>query len=615
MSDQNRANSLLLAISLLAVAASTPSRAADPQPYDVTITGTGGGDIEETIDSSSLLQSLQETAPVSPFGLIERARGDVERIETALNSFGYYAPRVTITIDDHPLSDAALTSILDKTPADQRANVRVTIDRGPLYKLKTVTLDGKVPDDLTSALKLLPGDAAVASEIQAAQARLLVALQEHGYAFAAVNMPPALVNDETRTMDVAFKVEAGPQVAIGQIRLQGLKDVNESFVQGALTIHSGDRYNPGNIEAARQKLAGLGVFSAVSVRAADHANKDRTVDLVFDLQERPQHSVALSGSYSTDLGFSGSVTWSHHNLLGDAEQLNLSAAATDLGGSATTGIGYNFSAQFIKPRFMGDDQSLELDIAAIKQSLDAFDQTAETVGGFLRKKVSPNWSGSLGLTGTYDDVKQEGDTRIYQLVALPFAATYDSTGLKDPLPDPTKGMRASLSITPTFALGAVDVPFIIFQGSASTYFDLSGDGRSVLALRALAGSIKGASNFDLPPDQRLYAGGSGTVRGFAYQSIGPHFPDDKPTGATSVDAATIEFRQRIGADWGAATFVDAGQASTKSLPFEGEIEVGAGAGVRYYTSFGAIRADIAVPVTHVPGGDPFEIYIGLGQAF
>jgi len=62
-------------------------------------------------------------------------------------------------------------------------------------------------------------------------------------------------------------------------------------------------------------------------------------------------------------------------------------------------------------------------------------------------------------------------------------------------------------------------------------------------------------------------------------------------------------------------FVDAGQASADNLPFNGSVQVGAGLGARYYTSIGAIRADIAVPVTHVPNGDRFEIYISIGQAF
>jgi translocation and assembly module TamA len=182
------------------------------------------------------------------------------------------------------------------------------------------------------------------------------------------------------------------------------------------------------------------------------------------------------------------------------------------------------------------------------------------------------------------------------------------------LRDPTSGLRASAAITPTQSFGAGSLTFFVLQASASTYFDISGDGRSVLALRGLAGSILGGSNLSVPPDQRLYAGGSATVRGFAYQSIGPQFADGNPVGAKSVDAASIEFRQRIGEDWGGAVFVDAGQAST-GAPFTGDVRVGAGIGARYYTPIGAVRLDFAVPLNPVPKGDKFEIYIGLGQAF
>jgi translocation and assembly module TamA len=38
-------------------------------------------------------------------------------------------------------------------------------------------------------------------------------------------------------------------------------------------------------------------------------------------------------------------------------------------------------------------------------------------------------------------------------------------------------------------------------------------------------------------------------------------------------------------------------------------------GARYYTSIGPIRLDVAVPLNKLPGGDSFELYIGIGQAF
>jgi translocation and assembly module TamA len=137
----------------------------------------------------------------------------------------------------------------------------------------------------------------------------------------------------------------------------------------------------------------------------------------------------------------------------------------------------------------------------------------------------------------------------------------------------------------------------------------------VLALRALIGSVQGASTFDLPPDQRFYAGGSGTIRGYKFQSVGPQFPDHNPIGGTSIDAGTIEFRQRVWGNFGAAAFVDAGQVGSTSAPFQGTVRVGAGGGVRYYTPIGPIRLDVGFPLNKMPGGDTFELYIGLGEAF
>ena len=132
----------------------------------------------------------------------------------------------------------------------------------------------------------------------------------------------------------------------------------------------------------------------------------------------------------------------------------------------------------------------------------------------------------------------------------------------------------------------------------------------MLALRGLVGKAFGANQFSLPPDQRFYAGGSGTVRGFRYQSVGPQFPDGKPTGGTAVSAGSVEFRQRILGSYGVVAFVDAGQVTANGAPFTGDWRVGAGVGARYYTSIGPIRLDVAVPLNRQPNGDSFELYIG-----
>jgi len=588
---------------------------SDPQPYSISLPDTGDGQVDSGLRAISLLVGLRSKTPAPPFALIDRARGDSGRFETVLQSFGYYKARISIAIAGHDIEDKTLPDLLEKVPQGQSVEVKVAIERGPRYTLRKVEIDGTIPADARKALNLKSGDAAIAANVLAGQASLVAALQEEGYAFATVDTPSAYADDAANAIDVTFKVDTGPQVVIGPISFTGLKDVNESFARQYLTIHSGQRYRPSAIEAARLKLFGLGVFAGVTVRAERDQTKNGVVPLVFDVQERPHHSVALSGAYSTDLGGSLSAAWSHRNLLGNAEQLNLSAAAIGLGGTDTAGLGYNLTAQFIKPRFLGQDQEFEAGLGAVKQHIDAYSQTAENFSLLLRRKFSTLWTGTGGVSVTHDFASQEGVDRTYELVSLPFTGAYDGTGLNDPLADPVRGGRASVTVTPTLALGHKSLTFAVLQASGSLYFDLSGDGRSVLATRALIASVQGGATFDLPPDQRLYAGGSGTVRGFRYQSIGPHFADENPTGATSIDAVSIELRQRVWGDYGFAAFVDAGQASTDGIPFNGSLAVGAGVGARYYTSIGAVRIDVAVPVTKVTKGDAFEIYVGIGQAF
>ncbi len=153
------------------------------------------------------------------------------------------------------------------------------------------------------------------------------------------------------------------------------------------------------------------------------------------------------------------------------------------------------------------------------------------------------------------------------------------------------------------------------QLAGSTYLDLLSNGRSVLALRGLIGQASGVGVFGLPPDQRFYAGGSATVRGYRFQTLGPQFPDRKPTGGTAISAGTVEFRQRILSSYGIVTFLDVGQVSSNGAPFTSAWHAGAGIGARYYTPIGPIRLDVAVPLNKLPGGDSFELYIGIGQAF
>jgi translocation and assembly module TamA len=621
--------------------------AANPQPYTVDWVSSGNDAVDSTMKASSQLQTLRQSAPVDPFGLIARARGDVGRLQTVLQSFGYYDGSVTITINGKGLDSIGLDNALSALPKGSTAHLKIDARLGPLFHVGRVTVKGQLPPGMRGKLPLSSGAPAVASEVLAAGATLQAALADSGYAFAKVATPIAYEKPARHILDVTFPVTTGPRVRIGAIRVEGLKHVHESLVRRRLLVRTGEEYDAGSIESARQDLLNMGVFSSVSVKLGKAV--EQRVPLTFIVEEAERYTIGLSAAYSSDLGGSGGINWSDRDVFGGGQQLAFSATAIDLGGTASTGIGYDAKLDYTIPDFRRRDQTLGFSVEALRQELQAYAENGQLTGAVLSRRLSSLWSATAGVSYEHEVIGQPGATcppppgtepvstggitvcpfsqiSTYELFLLPLTAYYDSTNLASPLVDPTHGFRISLDLKPTFSYGHSGTVFIVSEASIRHYLDLhtlfgrDSPGRTVLATKLMAGLAEGAVWYNLPPDQRFYAGGSGTVRGYRYQSVGPQFqingaPSGIPEGGTTIEALDLELRQRIGTNFGFVIFADGGGVSQSSRPFSGAFRVGVGTGVRYYTSIGPIRFDVAFPTDRRPSDDRFEVYIGLGQAF
>ncbi len=589
-----------------------PADAADPVHYTVSFAPSGDPTLDSLLRQTSALVSLQKTLPPAPFALVGRARADAQQFLTVLHSQGYDDGSVTITINGAALDDPNLPDALTQAPASATAKVQIAPAKGARFKLGQVATPGLPSGFSLPAVMVRPGQSAFAAPILAAQPALLTALHNAGYAYATVGEPVAVADPASHLLDVTYSITPGPRVDIGPISFTGLKRMDAAFLRRHIALAPGQPYSDTAIQTARDSLLGLGVFSSVTPEPPAPVTAQDEAPITFRTLEQKRHAVTLSGLYATDTGISIGTSWLNRNLFGHAETLTLSAMANDLGGTGTTAPGYDLKAVFAKPDFYARGQTLNLSVEGLKESLTAYSRRALLVGASLNRPIGATKTITYGPSFISERVDQQGATRTYVLLQFPIAFNWNTS---DSLLEPTHGFNASLTLTPTMPIVGKSHMFLIALGSMAGYVPVEANNWGIIAMRGQVGTIQGAHHFQVPPDQRFYAGGSGTVRGYTYQTIGPLFPDDTPEGGAAMDAFSLELRQHITKTIGIVPFIDAGQVSASNAPFMGTVRVGAGIGARYYTGIGPIRLDITVPLTRTAGSSGFALYIGLGEAF
>jgi len=255
------------------------------------------------------------------------------------------------------------------------------------------------------------------------------------------------------------------------------------------------------------------------------------------------------------------------------------------------------------------DQTLQAEILAGRETPDAFRREAvEALIGIDRRLTEAFWL-SAGVKAELSEVDDLSASEPLFFVGLPLGLRLDTT---DNLLDPRRGFRVAFQAEPYL----VDRTFLRTSLAASTYLDLLEDGGLVLAVRTRLGSIVGEELLDVPSDKRFYSGGGGSVRGYAYQAIGPRTGVDDPLGGLSVVELGFEARVRITEEIGLVPFIEGGQVFEDSFPrFDENLQFGAGLGLRYFTGLGPLRLDLAVPINKREGDDDFQIYVSIGQAF
>jgi len=600
----------------LLVLALTWGGLAHAHTLDVTVNATGdeptGRELRKLIEEAEKGQGATDGA-----GALQRARTHLQRVTLALRSKGYYGATVAATVAGRPVEDPATLDALEALPPDQKLAVAFRVETGPVFRMAKIDIQG-APDIERKPLRLAPGDPADAGQILGAEEDVLVQLRKRGHALAAAGKREVVVDHATQRVDVTYVFEPGPKAKMGPVTFNGSESMDMVFMQRRVPFKQGEPYDPEKVKKLRDRVGALGVFSAVRVKTAPELDANGELPIAVDLKDRPPRTIGFGVGYETRRGFAVNGYWLHRNLFGQAESVKLSAEINNIGrggiNSRSLGnTGFAVSAAFLKPDWWVAGQDATGKVEVLREILDTYRRRATVIQGGLDRRISQEWRVTAGFNLEYSRIERFGVTRDYKLLGLPLGATWDMT---DNELEPTNGWRLAAKLTPYLDVGEAGKPFAIMRLTGSGYIDVLGGGRTVLAGRASIGSIPGVRTGAIPPDKLFYAGGGGSVRGFAYQSAGPRDTFFTPTGGASVIEGSIELRQRIGESFGVVAFVDVGSAYPGKIPdFALMPRIGAGIGARYYTDFGPIRVDVGFPVNRRAGDDRFGLYISLGQSF
>jgi len=581
----------------------------DPLRYAVTITVPDADkDLVKKVENASALKSDEDRPVSGSLGLMAKARSDREQLVAALYADARYEGVVTITIDGKPL---------DELPPDaefkgpQPIPVAINIAAGPKFTLGDIRLEGDAAGLMSADYGLISGGDAGSGAVLKAEALIVRTLKEQGRPLAKVTDRQIVADHATSTLDVTLTVAAGPVAGYGATTVEGTEKVDRDFTEYMTGLKRGKQYSPQEISDARDRLLALEVFNSVTFKEADKLDADGNIPIGVQVSERKPRYFGLGGTFSNTEGLGLEGYWGHRNLFGHAEKLRIDGAISGIGSNNLSDLNYNAGIMFEKPGVIGPASKFFASFKTVLEHPDAYDHFSVKGSTGLSYELDKKQTVSAEVALDYSRITDAFGKHTYLIASVPLQYVYDN---RDSRLNPTRGFRVLAYAEPSYDIlsGAA---FLKLKGEGSAYQSLDTASKFVLAERVAIGSIVGTGLQNVPADRRFYSGGGGSVRGYAYQGIGPKDFTGQPIGGLSFFETSVEMRIAVTDTIGIVPFVDAGTVSTKSMPNFSDVKVGAGVGLRYVTPFGPLRIDAAVPLNRDPGDPHFGIYAGIGQAF
>ncbi|HET9818630.1 MAG TPA: outer membrane protein assembly factor [Rhodanobacteraceae bacterium] len=564
-----------LAMFAILACAGLPSSHADT--LKVTIGGVGEelADAVRTQVSASQYAGRKDVSATQARALADDA---ARQAATALQPYGYY--------------NATAKSDLTHQGDAWTLHLQVT----PGTATKVATLDLQVPDialELPSVRHVVRvfhprvGEPMNDAIYEASKNAIGTALLEHGWLDAKTTVHRVEVTRAANSAAIHLHYAIGERYKLGDVSFTG-SQFKPGFLQRYVPWQPGDWYSQDSLLALQQQLNDADYFSIVTVQPELDKAKDHVVPVKVDVApaKRTVYTAGIFVGTDTGPGVRAGVRRRWLNRSGHTLDTQVLVAQRLKTAQIVYGI----------PRPGRDHASFNLGIGYRDENT----KTSVSRMFSLAANETRDWHGfvrTIGvhlLSGTFTVGNSNRNVDIPGVEHGQSTLIYPEIALTKKSADNPLFVRKGYSINLIARAGpGIDTQFA--QALANVVWIHALGRRDRLILRGDAGITSAADFSKLPPQLRFYAGGDRSIRGYAYQAIGPRNSYGLVVGGQRLLVGSATLEHYFTRDWGMAAFVDSGDA------FDGadfHANTGVGLGLRWRSPVGMVRVDVGVPVNN-----------------
>lgn len=568
-----------------------PSLAGAQGLGSVQIRGLEGDALENVRKSLSLTQlSEEDRRELSEARLAYLVRQVSDEVDRALQPYGYYRAQVqTQVARDKGVADIVLT--IDPGAPVTVSELKLAIDG--------VAAQDPAIVDVLEAFRPRQGQVLDHRRYEAGKLSIQRELLSRGYFDADMVRHRIEVTRELGEADIDLGWTSGARYRFGDTRFEG-SHVRESLLQKAVPYERGEPYEQDDLLRLQQRLTELDYFGFVDVRPDTENAEGDEVPIAISLTPGKRSVYTAGLSYGTDSGA--------------GVQLGLERRwVNDRGHKFGTHLDWaqrrkSLGVEYRIPAFAWAEGWYAFGANRRDEESDVL-KTRITEVVASRSGLYHGWNLAVAMHARLEDFEigdararrdglaQRGESRlIYPAVSAQRVVSddpmYPSRGFS--LRGEFKVGASALGSETSFGQFLLDAKLIRSVGENNRFLFRGQLGRTF------------TDEFDeLPPSLRFFAGGDRSIRGYGYQEVGPRVAG-LATGGKNLVVGSAEYERMFSRSWGAAVFVDAGNAFNEIN--EGA-SVGAGVGMRWRSPVGMVRLDVA---HGFDARDAFQLHISIG---